>query len=179
MCLATAKCAAVCRRTASTNIRDNIALFCTLKGRTQVGKLTFELKDWHCSACCCLLYCSFVKPYSPSDTDVFTKNLITFLLTYLLSYLLTYLLNYLITPCSRVLLEKLTVVSLSILLFSLCSFLSVIGFPLTCPTLYLCAYSNTLWQKTQTNLSNTIWTFFPHRCNTVQYTWYPKVSNTT
>ena len=34
--------------------------------------------------------------------------IILILLTYLLSYLLTYLLNYLLTPCSRVLLEKLT-----------------------------------------------------------------------
>jgi hypothetical protein len=34
--------------------------------------------------------------------------LLTYLLTYLPSHLLTYLLTYLLTPCSRVLLEKLT-----------------------------------------------------------------------
>jgi len=34
--------------------------------------------------------------------------LLTYLLTYLLSYLLTCFLTYLLTPCSRVLLEKLT-----------------------------------------------------------------------
>lgn len=39
--------------------------------------------------------------------------------------------------------------------------------------------SNTPWQKTQTNLSNTIWTLLNHRCNTVQYIWHPKVSNFT
>jgi hypothetical protein len=32
----------------------------------------------------------------------------TYLLTYLLNYLLTYLITYLLTPCSRVILEKLT-----------------------------------------------------------------------
>ena len=34
--------------------------------------------------------------------------LLTYYFTYLLTYYLTYLLTYLLTPCSRVLLEKLT-----------------------------------------------------------------------